>query len=304
MRPKVLEEIHRAHKGLLSCIKLAKENVFWPNMNFEITKFVESCSTCQSLQKDKPAEQLRITTLPTRPWQIEATDLCSLDQKTYLIIADQFFDFIQVSNFNSISIIKELKKWFALFGIPDQIISDGGPQFSSGEFNKFAATWKFHHKISSPQFARSNVLAERYIQGKLLLRKCFKENSDVYLALLNNRNTPRGNIGSPVERLMGRKTKSLLPCAATSLRPKLIDPELVSAELAKWQAQQKISGDQGKKPKQVFNVGEHIMWRKAHRDWTPATIVEQYPNSNSYIVETADGARYRRNSWFLRPRKE
>ncbi|KAF2889137.1 hypothetical protein ILUMI_17036 [Ignelater luminosus] len=78
----------------------------------------------------------------------------------------RYFDFVQLSNITSKSIIRALKHWFATFGIPDILRTDG----------------------KYPRFPRSNDLAERYVQeAKTLLDKCLEEGSDVQLALLHHR---------------------------------------------------------------------------------------------------------------------
>ncbi|CAA9998761.1 unnamed protein product, partial [Nesidiocoris tenuis] len=209
--PAVLLELHRGHKGVEGCLRLAKETVFWPKMSAEILNYVKSCPICQTVQKNKPMERITSSEVPSRPWQIVASDIFSFNQKEFLVIADEysgFFDFVEVPSCTSASVIRHLKRWFSMFGIPDQINSDGGPQYSSQQFKQFVESWNIHHRVSSPEFARSNGLAERYCQeAKILLKKCHKEHSDVYLALLVHRNTPRKNIGSPAQRLMGRRTK-------------------------------------------------------------------------------------------------
>ena len=56
-------------------------------------------------------------------------------------------------------------------------------------------------------------MAEKGVQiAKSLLTKAKESGQDPYLALLDYRNTPRDDIlGSPVQRLFGRRTKTLLP---------------------------------------------------------------------------------------------
>ncbi|KAI8438614.1 hypothetical protein MSG28_011052 [Choristoneura fumiferana] len=49
-------------------------------------------------------------------------------------------------------------------GIPETVMSDGGPQFTSREFSQFAKKWGFNHVRSSPHYAQSNGQAERSIQ--------------------------------------------------------------------------------------------------------------------------------------------
>ena len=60
--------------------------------------------------------------------------------------------------------ISHLKAIFARHGIPETVISDNGPQYSSAEFSKFAQKWGFSHLTSSPKYPQSNGEAERTVQ--------------------------------------------------------------------------------------------------------------------------------------------
>ena len=67
------------------------------------------------------------------------------------------------------------KSIFVRHGIPDQVISDGGPQYSSQKFREFFQAWQFKHVKSSPGYAQSNGMAETTIQTvKQLLKKAIK----------------------------------------------------------------------------------------------------------------------------------
>ena len=62
---------------------------------------------------------------------------------------------------------------------------------------------------SSPHYARSNGLAERYVR---YIKGTLKKSSDMQLALLNIRATPvDANLPSPAEMLLGRPLPTLLP---------------------------------------------------------------------------------------------
>jgi hypothetical protein len=63
-------------------------------------------------------------------------------------------------------------------------MSDNGPQFPS--FEKFATKCEFEHVSSSPEYPRSNGMAESVVK----IVKKFSENSLHYLALLAHRATP------------------------------------------------------------------------------------------------------------------
>ena len=58
-------------------------------------------------------------------------------------------------------------------------------------------------------------MAEKAVQtAKNLIKKAAHDNRDTYLALLEFQNTPLSDkLGSPVQRLMGRRTKTLIPTA-------------------------------------------------------------------------------------------
>ena len=61
---------------------------------------------------------------------------------------------------------------FAKFGIPEEVMSDGGTQFSSFAFQNFVKHYGFRHTLSSPRYAQSNGEVERAVQTvKNLLKK-------------------------------------------------------------------------------------------------------------------------------------
>ena len=58
---------------------------------------------------------------------------------------------------------------------------------------------------------------------KTLLKKASLEGSDPWKAVLACRNTPTEGLGSsPVQRLMSRRTRTLLPIRDTQLKPKMV----------------------------------------------------------------------------------
>ena len=79
--------------------------------------------------------------IPDRPWQKVSLDLFEHEGENYLALSDyysKFFEVTKLSSTTSTSTIKHLKPHFARHGIPEDVITDNGPQFSSGEFATFA----------------------------------------------------------------------------------------------------------------------------------------------------------------------
>lgn len=153
-----------------------------------------------------------------------SADLCECDNRTLLVASDYYSNFIEVARVNTITsraVIKERKAVFARFGIPDTLITDNGPQFSSAEFGVFAKTWMFEHKTSSPTYPQSNGKSENAVQTvKRLFAKCKSLEGSEFQALLGWRNTATAGIGSsPAQCLFGRRCKTMLPVAGSLLQP-------------------------------------------------------------------------------------
>ena len=53
------------------------------------------------------------------------------------------------------------KLMFARHGIPEKLITDNGPKFSSTEFSQFLNSYEFDHKTSSPYYPQSNGEADK-----------------------------------------------------------------------------------------------------------------------------------------------
>ena len=134
---------------------------------------------------------------------------------------DYYSKFIETSmmaNKTAPTVIIHLKSIFARHGIPEQLISDNMP-FNSTEFKKFAKDWGFQTITSSPRYPQSNGMSEKAVQT---VKRILKKAKDLYIALLECRNTPvTGMTYSPSQLLMNRTTRTKLPTAREELHPKL-----------------------------------------------------------------------------------
>ena len=149
-------------------------------------------------------------------------DLYSLDREDYLVICDYFSNYPEVCklrNTRSESVIKAIKYVVAGQGIPKQVFSNNGSQFSYGKFRQFAKKYEFSHITSSPKYHRSNGLIESCVKTvKMLLKKSKDDVSDFYLGLLAYRSFPLECSVSRAELLKGRKIRSNLPISDKQLK--------------------------------------------------------------------------------------
>ena len=91
--------------------------------------------------------------VPDRPWEKVGTDLFTISCRDYLVTVDYFSNFYEIdflADTLSETVISKLKNHFVRHGIPDTVISDNGPQFSSEAFRNFAEKWEFDHERISP----------------------------------------------------------------------------------------------------------------------------------------------------------
>ena len=60
--------------------------------------------------------------------------------------------------------ISVLREMFARYGLPRQLVSDNGPQFTSGKFKQFLHANGIKHITTAPYHPSSNGAAERLVQ--------------------------------------------------------------------------------------------------------------------------------------------
>ena len=226
LRQTLKERVHSSHLGIEGCLRRARECLFWPNMNADLKEYISACSICRSHETSQQRETLMPHDVPDRPWAKVGTDLFSISDTSYLIVDDYYSNFWEVDkldNTDCVAVIKKMKTHFARYGIPDQVVSDNGPQYTSHHSANFSRTWDFEHITSSPEHSQSNGMAESAVKtAKRIIKRAKESKSDVHLAILDHRNTPKQSTrNSPAQSLMNRRTNTLLPTTASLLVPKL-----------------------------------------------------------------------------------
>ena len=193
---------------------------------------------------------------------------------------------------------------FSRFGIPDTIVSDNGPQFSSDEFATFCQKWSIEHVTSSPHYPQSNGKAENAVKTvKKLFNKCKSSGQSEYLALLDWRNTAsEGMKTSPAQRLMGRRSKTLLLTPTTLLQP-LYNTRDDLLALLKQKKKQRHHYDKRAKPLKPLLPGDSVWLRLPEQStWSRGTCKQQMAPC-SYHAEW-NGNIYRRNRHDLKKTKQ
>ena len=265
MQQEMLRNIHSSHLGVEKCKRRARDVMFWPRMAAQIQDTVANCHICSTHQRNNTKELMIAHEIPTRPWSQVGADLFEINNQKYLVMVDYYSGFIEINllqnGTTSKQIVAHCKSQFSRHGVPDKLITDNGPQFSSTMFKQFSREYGFEHQTASPQ---SNGMSEKAVQtAKNLIKKAILDNRDPYLTLLEYRNFPISDtLGSPAQRLMGRRTNTLLPTTTKLLQPKLINPQAVHKELRQRKTRQKYYYDRHTATLRPLAVGDRVMMRE------------------------------------------
>lgn len=304
LQKEMKERVHTGHLGINSCLRRARDLLFWPGMSMEIRQYVETCGTCATYADKQTKESIQLTEIPSRPWQKIGSDLFTWGGHEYLITVDyhsNFFELDQLPDSTSTTVIKRMKSHFARHGIPDTIISDNGTQYTSSAFKSFSKQWGFCHETISPGNSQANGAAEAAVKiAKKLMKRSKSAGEDPFISLLNLRNTPTEGLNtSPAQRLLGRRTKSLLPTASAKLVPGYHDPRTETNLKEKRKMGASNLGGRDLRP---LTLGDTVRMQPIEnnkKEWKQATVSQQL-NSRSFIVTTENGKCYKRNRRFLR----
>ncbi|CAB4009628.1 Transposon Ty3-G Gag-Pol poly [Paramuricea clavata] len=274
MRKDMLQRIHHGHMGIEKSKGSARDALYWPLMCKQIAEMVSKCTVCLEHRKESTKEPMIPFRVPTFPWEVVATDLFSLDNLDYLLIVDylsRYFEVVKLPDTTSSTVITYTQSIFSQHGIPAEVSSQ----------------------------PTSNGLAERTVQTiKDLLVKSKKDQRDPYLSLLEYRNTPIDDVGSPAQLLMNRRLRSRFPQTISQLNPRIPDRVEVKTKLNLKQQKQKFYYDRQSKSITKLHERDRIRVRmKGSRK--PGVVTREEETPRSYRVQIDDGGEYRRNRRML-----
>ncbi|XP_033014646.1 uncharacterized protein K02A2.6-like, partial [Lacerta agilis] len=218
LRQRVLEALHIGHPGIVKMKALARCYVWWPNMDDAITSWVASCQACQESRPAPPAAKGNTWETPKAPWSRVHIDLAGpFHGRTFMVVVDTYSKWLEVALMPSTTteaIVRVLRGLFAMHGCPDVLVSDNGPQFTSGAFERYLLGLGIRHALTAPFHPASNGQAERMVRSAKealarLDQKDWHERVTEYLLVQHI--TPHAATGrSPAELLMGRRLRSPL----------------------------------------------------------------------------------------------
>ncbi|XP_056132888.1 uncharacterized protein K02A2.6-like, partial [Lampris incognitus] len=165
LRPRVLNELHTAHPGVVRMKSLARSFVWWPGIDSQIELQAKSCHSCQRSQKEPSLAPLHPWMWPSSPWERIHMDFAGpFEGHMYLVVVDAHSKLPEMQIMDSTTASKTitvLRGLFSRHGLPHILVSDNGPQFCSEEFATFLKANGVKHIRSAPYHPATNGLAER-----------------------------------------------------------------------------------------------------------------------------------------------
>ncbi|RDX98920.1 Tf2-6, partial [Mucuna pruriens] len=172
----VIKEVHEGvcgtHIGGRALAgKIARAGYYWPSLKIDCMDYVKRCDTCQRFadSHQAPAEQMHTVTSPWpfHKWGIDILGPFPLapGQLKFLTVAvDYFTKWVEAEPMTTITAerVKRFiwKKIICRFGLPAEIVSDNGTQFTSSTMAKFCQELHIRQSFTSVEHPQANGQAE------------------------------------------------------------------------------------------------------------------------------------------------
>lgn len=224
LREQILRAAHMGHPGVTTMKLLIRDRVWWPSMNKSIDEFAKSCMSCALVRRDLPPEELSLTKLPDKPWDVVAIDFLDAPEGKILVIVDYNTRYVHVEtmkNTDAESLIKALEKPFGTWGRPALIRSDNGPPFNSDAMKTWCESYNIAHDRTTPYTPQQNGEVEtqnRGINKAIKIARSEGKNWKVGLreyVFAYNRRLNRSTQKAPLSLMTNRQIRDNLPLKMT-----------------------------------------------------------------------------------------
>ena len=136
-RNELLDKLHEGHFGIDRTKLRARDSIYWPGINREIEILVKTCETCQENGKRNNKGPVLSRQILILPWTLLEMDLFTMDDHSYLLVANMTprFPVIRILNNETCRLVLNvIKGIYWNFKLPKRILGNNGPCFKAEEF--------------------------------------------------------------------------------------------------------------------------------------------------------------------------
>ena len=262
-RRAVLEVAHdiplSGHLGKGKTAQRILQRFYWPTLYRDVAEYCRTCELCQKTSRRRP-RKVPLSPLPVveEPFGQIAMDIVgplpkSRSGKRYVLVicdyATRYPEAVALRSIDAEHIAEELVAVFPRVGVPREILTDQGSNFTSRLLTELYRLLHVHPIGTSPYHPQTDGLVERFNQTlKAMLRKAAQtEGKDwdklIPFLLFAYREVPQASTGfSPFELLYGRAVRGPLDILRESWEAaKKSDESVVSYILSLREKLEKMS---------------------------------------------------------------
>nr|XP_031844104.1 uncharacterized protein K02A2.6-like [Nomia melanderi] len=133
-----------------------------------VSERVSEVRDCAEVRDNPPTARLHPWDWPQEPWQRIHTDFIGpYKGHNFLLLVDartKWPEIFHMQTTTAEKTISAFRQVFARYGLPQQIISDNGPQFTSDAFKTFLRKLGITHIRSAVKHPASNGAAENLVK--------------------------------------------------------------------------------------------------------------------------------------------
>ena len=175
----MINNLHSSHLRLQDSLRRAREEFYWPHMKWAVCRINVWMRSMQQLQDaEQQKEPLVCHESQTRPWESMTADLFVFHGKDYLVTTDRYSNFFEVNRLYSKSSSEDITKmmaYIAIYGIPNKLLSESGPNFSRREFKLFTDSYTsiilLVHQHTLNQMVKWKTVWKQLRRKHLMLRQ-------------------------------------------------------------------------------------------------------------------------------------
>ena len=268
-----LQLAHEGHQGIVRTKQLLREKVWWPGIDKDVEHLILSCISCQAQSSQSCPQLLTMTEMPSRPWTVLHADLCGPfpSGESLLVLVDSCSRWPEAA-----VIINRMKSCFAVHGLPEEIVTDNGPQFVAEEFDSYLRDHSITHRRVTPYWPQANSEVERFNRTlEKAIRAATTEGKDwkneINTFLLNYRATPHCTTGkSPAVLLFGREIRTKLPSLNARTLPasqaNVVDPTVFEHDRCQKAKMKKYADEKQRAAPSNIKRGDRVLLKQERKN--------------------------------------
>ena len=302
LQSSVLKSLHRNHPGITRMKATSHSYFWWKGLDKDIETVAKTCTFCQVNQSNPAQAPLHPWVWPDQPWKRIHVDFAGpFLGHMFMVVVDAHSKWPEVFTMTSTSsekTIEVLRSLFSRYGLPEQIVTDNGPQFTSAEFSDFTKGNGIKHIRSAPYHPASNGQVERFVQTLKCSLKASQQDNKSLQHLLSE--FLFEYCATPHSTTKESPSQLFLKCSLRT-RFHLMRPDL-KRDVVMKQAGHKVQHDQHSRNKE-FTPGSNVLVRvyRGPNKWISGIVLQKL-GPVTYSVEIEPGKNVKRHTNQLRTR--